>query len=86
MGKAKENNVWLIPFSRDEVKLWDRLINKYWIYVWRYRWEFIFRNLDQRYIDVDRYVIAEKNCWYIDRRSKIKRLIDNICNLLELTI
>lgn len=32
MGKEKENNVLLIPFSREEVRVWDRIYHKWYSY------------------------------------------------------
>ena len=72
---------WLIPFSWEEVRVWDRIIVHYeWLpkqYAWRYEWD----NADwiQYKCVVTSYAhFTVDERLYIDRRPRYKRLIYNL--------
>lgn len=85
----KENNAWLIPFSYQEVKVWDTVLTKYW-----HRRKVIEKLLSKpmRPILLKRinknfssWMEMWTDCqwFYIDRRPRYKRILDSLLWLIK---
>lgn len=87
MQPSKESSIWLIPFSIDEVKVWDILILKSWRreviekIVSKVKLQILIKRLNKNF----RSWMEMWTDWkwtYIDRRSRYKRILDSLSELI----
>ena len=94
----KENTSWLMLFSRDEVRVWDRMFayNEYWEKVFNIKVDNFIYGVKIRYVSYiwfgtyDMWFYEEieekdinKRKWYIDRRPRYKRILDSLLWIIK---
>ena len=83
----KENTIWLIPFSYQELKVWDKLISTYPTYEWKYnKYIVIEKNKIENKFPIKVKLITPKWNWMeyytnadwfiIDRRPRYNKILD----------
>lgn len=92
MEDLKENNVWLIPYSDWNVRLWDRIVHiftvnnkNYYIFMWYLYWiQPRISGEKALYLSKQQDLILP-SFWnlHIDHRPRYKRILDSLSELIK---